>query len=121
MHVKIYEYNKCSTCKNALNYLTAKGINFEKVAIVEKPPSIKELKLMLGYLKNKNGSIKNLFNTSGELYRQLNIKDKLNSGMSETDSLKLLSENGKLIKRPFLLTQTSGTVGFKIDEWNKLF
>lgn len=79
-----------------------------------------ELKKMLQYLKEDGGSIKNLFNTSGQVYRELKISDKLKTGMTEAEALKLLSENGKLIKRPFLLTDTGGVVGFKPEAWTPL-
>lgn len=64
------------------------------------------------------GEIKKLFNTSGQQYRELKIKDKLNS-MSVQDAISLLSGNGKLIKRPFLISDSFGTVGFKETEWSE--
>ena len=118
--IKIYEYSKCSTCRNALKFLDAKKIEYKKIPIVDQPPSITELKEMLGYLKAEGKTIKNLFNTSGEQYRALNISQKLKDGMAEADALKLLSTNGKLIKRPFLLTGKNGSVGFQKEIWNKL-
>ena len=121
MSTKVYEYSNCSTCKKALKFLTDKKISFEKIAIVEQPPTIKELKKMLGHLEKAGGSLKNLFNTSGQVYREMEISEKLKAGMSEDEALKLLSQNGKLIKRPFLLTSESGTVGFKEETWKKLF
>ena len=72
---------------------------------------------MLGYIKKQGGSIKNLFNTSGVQYRELKIADKLKSGLSDEEALQLLSKNGKLIKRPFALTKTTGVVGFKEEVW----
>lgn len=75
---------------------------------------------MLGYLEAKGSDFKKLFNTSGVMYREMQISEKIKSGMTEAEALKLLSENGKLVKRPFLLTGTSGTVGFNEAEWNKL-
>ncbi len=120
MPIKIYEYSACSTCKQALKFLDAKGIKYDRVPIVDQPPSLKELKSMLDFVKADGGSLKNLFNTSGVQYRELGIADKLKSGMTEAAALKLLSENGKLIKRPFLLTPKSGAVGFKPESWSKL-
>lgn len=119
--IKIYEYKQCSTCVKALKFLDAKGVKYEKIAIVEKPPTKTELKKMIGFLKEKGGTFKNLFNTSGQLYREFDISTKLKNGMSEAEALELLSANGKLVKRPFVLTDNSGTVGFKEDEWKKLF
>lgn len=118
--MKIYEYAGCSTCKQALKYLDAKGAKYERVAIVDNPPSLKELKQMLTHLETAGGSFKNLFNTSGVQYRELGIADKIKSGMTESEALKLLSQNGKLIKRPFLLTDKGGTVGFKQEAWERL-
>ncbi len=120
MKIKIYEYSGCSTCKKALKFLDSKKISYTKFAIVETPPTLRELKQMLAYLKAANGSLKNLFNTSGVQYRELKIADKLKAGMSEAEALKLLSQNGKLIKRPFLLTENSGVVGFNEPIWASL-
>jgi arsenate reductase len=113
--IKFFEYSKCSTCNNALRFLDKAGVKFQKISIVDHPPSIKELKVMLGYL----GSIKKLFNTSGLVYREMKLSEKL-PNMSEADALVLLSSNGKLIKRPFLLADNFGVVGFKESEWKTL-
>ncbi len=118
--VKIYEYKNCSTCQKALKYLDSKKISYQKFAIVETPPSLAELKLMLQYVKDQGGTFKNLFNTSGVQYRELKMSDKIKTGLSESDALKLLSKNGKLIKRPFLLLKNNGAVGFKTEQWSKL-
>lgn len=120
MAIKVYEYSKCSTCQKALRFLDQNKVKYTKLPIVEQPPSPAELKKMLGYLKAAGGSFKNLFNTSGVQYRELGLSEKIKSGMTEHDALELLSKNGKLIKRPFILTSNSGTVGFKEDVWKKL-
>ncbi len=75
---------------------------------------------MLGYLKKEGSSFKNLFNTSGLQYRELKISDKIKAGMTEDEAITLLSKNGKLIKRPFLLTDKNGVVGFKQEAWKEL-
>ena len=121
MALKVYEYKNCSTCVKALKYLDKKGIAYERVPIVETPPSTKELKLMLAILKENGGSIQNLFNTSGQVYRELKVGDQLKAGMTEAEAIQLLSKNGKLIKRPFALGPNVGTVGFKEEVWKKLF
>ena len=118
--MKIYEYKKCSTCVKAVQFLEKKGVAFERVEIVEQPPTVAELKQMLAYLVADGGSLKNLFNTSGQQYRELGVAEKFKDGMTEAEALKLLSQNGKLIKRPFLLTGKTGTVGFKEDLWKKI-
>jgi arsenate reductase len=71
---------------------------------------------MLGHL---GGELKKLFNTSGQVYREMKLGEKLPT-MSEAQALKLLAANGKLIKRPFLLAARGGAVGFKEAEWKKL-
>ena len=119
MGIKIFEYNNCSTCKKALKYLDANKLRYEKIAIVETPPKLSELKQMLKYLKEQGKAIKNLFNTSGQVYREMNLSEKMKD-LSEDELLALLSENGKLIKRPFLMTDKNGTVGFNEAEWKKL-
>jgi arsenate reductase-like glutaredoxin family protein len=75
---------------------------------------------MLGYLKASGKTFKNLFNTSGEQYRALKIGDRIKAGMTEQEAIALLAKNGKLIKRPFLLTAKGGTTGFQAETWNDL-
>ncbi len=120
MKIKVYEFKNCSTCQKALKFLASKKISYDKIAIVDQPPSMTELKKMLDYLKADGESFKKLFNTSGIQYRELNISEKIKSGMTEKEALELLAKNGKLIKRPFLLTENSGTVGFREDQWKNL-
>ena len=117
MKTKIYQYNKCSTCVKALKYLDSKKISYETAHIVDQPPTLAALKQMLVHLKNRGGTFKNLFNTSGVQYRELKIADKIKAGLNESESLLLLSKNGKLIKRPFLLTKDNGAVGFDEKVW----
>jgi arsenate reductase len=120
MAIKIYEYAGCSTCKKALKYLDARKKKYERVPIVEQPPTVSEIKAMLGYLKANGKTFKNLFNTSGEQYRALKIGDRIKAGMTEQEAIALLSKNGKLIKRPFLLTPKGGATGFQAETWDKL-
>jgi arsenate reductase len=120
MSIKIYEFKNCDTCRKALQYLDQRKISYLKIAIVDQPPTLAELKKMLSYIKSAGGTFKNLFNTSGVQYRELNISDKIKSGMTENEALELLSKNGKLIKRPFLLTNDAGVVGFKKEIWEGL-
>ncbi len=116
---KLYQYGPCSTCKNALKFLE----NHSKLGVIETfdikthPPSPRELKKMLQFM---NGEIKKLFNTSGLLYRELKLSQKLPK-MTEEEGIQLLSANGMLIKRPFLLGKFAGTVGFKEAVWKKIF
>ena len=112
----VYVYSKCSTCKNALTYLEKRKIHFIRKEITETPPTIAELKKMLKFM---NGNIKRLFNTSGQLYRELKLNEKLEN-MSEQEAFDLLSKNGMLVKRPFLLSDKFGLVGFKEKEWENI-
>lgn len=114
--VKFYQYPKCSTCRKAQKFLENNGIEFQNINIVETPPKKTELKKMLD---SYDGEIKRLFNTSGVQYRELKIKDKIKD-MSQKEAFDLLSSNGKLVKRPFLLSDSENLVGFKEDEWSQL-
>lgn len=116
MTPRVYEYEGCSTCRQALKWLDARKIAYERVPIVEKPPKPAELKTMLGY----TGDIRKLFNTSGLVYRAMGLGRKLPT-MSEADALALLAKDGKLVKRPFVLLDGKGLVGFKEEEWKAAF
>lgn len=117
--IRVYEYSKCSTCVKALKFLEAHKVSFEKRAIVETPPSVTDLKKALAALKKNGQGLKQLFNTSGVQYRELGIANRLET-MSEAEALKLLSENGKLVKRPLLIGDDLCLVGFKPDAWKVL-
>ena len=114
--LKVYEDKGCGTCRKALKWLEAKGIQYEKIPIREQPPSKTELKRML---KIYEGNLRRLFNTSGGDYKELNLKDKL-PALSEAQAINLLAGNGNLIKRPFVLMKNGGVVGFKEEEWAAL-
>lgn len=113
----LYLYSKCSTCQKALRYLRDKNVNFSIKEIVLETPSMEELTTMLTFQK---GQIKKLFNTSGQLYRSLLLSDKLPQ-MTQNQALSLLQTDGMLIKRPFLLGNQFGLVGFNETEWSKVF
>jgi arsenate reductase len=115
--LKVYHYPKCSTCKNALKWLKAKGLEYVEEDIKSSPPSDAELKAML---KVYEGELRKLFNTSGMDYRALGLKDQLPT-MSEKDAFALLRSNGMLVKRPFVLGEGLGVVGFKEKEWTEKF
>ncbi len=117
MSLKIYQYAKCSTCRKALQFLEAHSIEHTAIPIREQPPSKTELKMML---EAYDGEIKKLFNTSGMDYRALGIKDQLPS-MSNAQAIELLSGNGNLIKRPFVVSKSRMLVGFKEDVWSQAF
>ena len=113
--MKLYVYAKCSTCKKAMAWLTARGIDFEEVAIKETQPTVRELKAMQAIY---GGELRRLFNTSGMDYRALGLKDQLPT-MSDADGYALLRSNGMLVKRPFLIGDGVGIVGFREKEWEE--
>ena len=111
----VYCYQKCSTCRDALKWLDQHGIAYQVRAIRETPPSVAELRSALRAL---GGDVRKLFNTSGLDYRALGMKDRLPT-LSETEALELLSNNGNLVKRPFLVGAATALVGFKPDLWTR--
>ena len=115
MPLKLYQYDRCGTCRKARQWLDAQGLAYEALDITQTPPSQEELQLMLTY---QDGQIRKLFNTSGQRYRELKLSDRLASLATE-DALALLAADGKLIKRPFLLTASTGLVGFRELEWSQ--
>lgn len=117
MKLKVYSYKKCSTCVKALKFLDSKKVDAQVIDITEQAPTQKELETML---KNYDGELKRLFNTSGVAYRENNIKDKLPT-MTTKQAISMLSKNGRLVKRPFVLKGAKGVVGFKEAEWKELF
>ncbi|MBI3564665.1 MAG: arsenate reductase family protein [Elusimicrobia bacterium] len=116
MKPKIYEYEGCSTCRKALKFLDAKGVAYERVPIVTSPPTKAELKAMLGLV----GDRRKLFNASGLLYREMGMGERLKT-LTDEQALDLLSKHGKLVKRPFVLLEGRGLLGFKEDEWKAAF
>lgn len=111
--MKVYAYEKCSTCTKALAYLRSTGRAFETLPIREQPPTKAELRTML---KIYEGHLGRLFNTSGKDYRALGLGAKLKS-LDEAAALDLLAKNGNLVKRPFVLAGNTGAVGFNLKEW----
>ena len=109
----IIEYPKCSTCKKAVAFLEKHNLDFATRNIKEDTPSKDELQKIISL---SNLDIDKFFNTSGLVYRELNLKEKLKD-MSFEEKLTLLSSNGMLIKRPILVTDEFALVGFKEKEW----
>ncbi|MFR2533969.1 MAG: arsenate reductase family protein [Clostridia bacterium] len=108
-------YPKCSTCQKAKRWLEQKEILFQERHIVEENPTEEELKK---WIKVSQKEIKKWFNTSGLKYKQLNLKEKLDS-MKEEEKIKLLASDGMLIKRPILINEKFVLNGFKEAEWEK--
>lgn len=113
----IYVYSKCSSCQKALKFLKEKNIQFIQRQLPIERPTIEELELML---KHQNGDLKRLFNTSGQLYKEMELSLKLKNTPLE-EALKLLNTHGMLIKRPFLISDSLGLTGFNTENWAKIF
>ena len=109
-------YPKCSTCRNAKKWLDANHIEYEERLIKENNPTEVEI---TEWLHKSGYPIKRFFNTSGNLYKELQLKDKL-STMSEDEQIKLLATDGMLVKRPILVGGDTVLLGFKEEEWNKV-
>ncbi|MCI8646536.1 MAG: arsenate reductase family protein [Firmicutes bacterium] len=113
--MKVYCYAKCTTCKKALKWLDEQGKEYELIDIKENHPDKEALKDAW----QKSGlPLKRFFNTSGLLYREMGLKDKLAS-MSEEEQLELLASDGMLVKRPMIITEDTVLTGFKQAEWEQ--
>lgn len=109
------EYPKCSTCRKAKKWLEDNNIEFIDRMIVEENPTKEELK---EWYKKSGLKLNKFFNTSGKLYREMNLKDKIKTA-SEDELLEILSTNGMLVKRPLVIKDDSILVGFKEEEWTE--
>lgn len=107
------EYPKCTTCRKAKKYLVDKGINFTARDIKEDNPTETEIR---EWQPKSGKELKAFFNTSGQIYRSEQLKDRLPS-MSEEEKISLLAANGMLVKRPILVLPDTVLVGFKEAEW----
>lgn len=116
MKAKIYTLKTCDSCRKATKWLKENDIAFEELAIRDQPPGLQDL---AGALEDLGEDIRKLFNTSGQDYRTLNLKEKLPT-LSKKQALELLASNGNLIKRPFLITKNKTLVGFNPSIWQKL-
>jgi len=116
MEITVLCYSKCSTCKKALKWLDSNGIKYTERSIKEENPSKEELS---GWYKRSGLPLKRFFNTSGTLYREMQLKDRL-SGMSEDEQLELLATDGMLVKRPLVVSDNAVLTGFKENEWKVL-
>ena len=106
-------YPRCTTCQKAKKWLDENNLEYTERHIVENNPTYDELK---EWYKKSGLPIKKFFNTSGLLYKEMQLKDKL-PGMSEEDQLELLATNGMLVKRPLVVSDGFVLVGFKEAEW----
>ncbi len=113
--IKVYCYDSSSTCKKALSWLEANNVKYEKIDIKTNHPD----EITLQELYKKSGlPLKKFFNTSGILYREQKLSEKLPS-MTEQEKLKLLASDGMLVKRPLLVCADTVIPGFKEKEWRE--
>lgn len=113
MTLRVYHYPACSTCKKALKFLDDHGLSHERIHIVETPPS----EAMLADWVGRSGlQTRAFFNTSGQSYREGGFKDRLPS-LSDGDAIAALAADGKLIKRPLVVSPDRVLVGFREEEW----
>lgn len=110
------QYPKCSTCKKAKKWLDEHNVEYTDRHIVEENPTYDEIKK---WYEKSGLPLKKFFNTSGMLYKEMHLKDKLPT-MSQEDQIKLLSTNGMLVKRPLVISEDKILVGFKEAEWKGL-
>lgn len=109
------EYPKCSTCQRAKKWLDTHHITYTERHIVKENPTYDELK---EWYERSGLPLKKFFNTSGMVYREMQLKDKLVT-MSEEEQLKLLASNGMLVKRPLIVAEDKVLIGFKEAEWTE--
>lgn len=113
--IKIIQYPKCSTCKKAVKFLQDNNVEFESRDIKENNPTAEELKK---WHEMSGLPLKRFFNTSGLMYKELGLKDKLPQ-MSEEEQYELLATDGMLVKRPILVGEDYVLVGFKEADWSE--
>lgn len=116
MSILFIEYPKCTTCIKAKKFLKEMGVDFEGRHIVENNPTVVELNQWI----DKSGlELKKFFNTSGKLYKEMNLKDKIKE-MSREECVELLATNGMLVKRPILVKDDKVLVGFKEEQYKEI-
>ena len=113
--MKFYGYKKCSTVKKAKKWLEENNLKFEEIDLVDTPPTKEEIRKIY---ENSDYELKKFFNTSGVKYRELGLKDVLKTA-TEEEMLELLASDGKLIKRPLLVTEDKVLIGFKENEYKE--
>ena len=110
------EYPPCSTCRKAKNFLDERGISYTDRHIRDDRPTYEELKL---WHQRSGMPLKKFFNTSGQLYKVMALKEKLPT-MSQEEQLQLLAGDGMLVKRPLVILEDQVLVGFKQDQWEQV-
>lgn len=107
------EYPKCTTCQKAKKWLDDNGVDYVARHIKEDNPTYEELKI---WTSESGVELRKFFNTSGLLYKSMNLKEKL-PAMSDEEKLRLLASDGMLVKRPLIVTDNSVIIGFRESEW----
>jgi arsenate reductase len=115
--LKVYHYPTCSTCRSAIKGLKAYGYELELHDIKATPPTAEELSEIIPL---SGLPIAKWFNVSGEVYRELGLKDKL-SAMSYEDKIMLLAANGMLIKRPIVISDAQVTIGYRAEDFERMW
>ena len=109
------QYPPCSTCKKAKSFLDEQGASYTARHIKDENPSYEELK---AWVEMSGLPLKKFFNTSGLLYKSMNLKEKLPT-MTEEEQLRLLASDGMLVKRPILVTEKAVLTGFREEAWKE--
>ncbi len=117
MAIQFIQYPKCSTCKKAQKWLDTEGIAYDNIHIVEQTPTKEQL---AAFYATSGLPLKKFFNTSGNKYKELGLKDKL-ANMSEDEQLALLASDGMLIKRPIVTDGKKLTIGFKESDFLEIW
>jgi arsenate reductase len=117
MTVTYYHYPKCGTCRNAKKWLDEHEVTYQAIDIVDSPPSKEDLR---SFYKASGLELKKFFNTSGKKYRELGLKDKVNTA-SEDELLDILASDGMLIKRPLTTDGEKVTLGFKEEVFGEVW
>ncbi|MBQ8161554.1 MAG: arsenate reductase family protein [Clostridia bacterium] len=111
--MKVYCYDRCSTCRKALSWLDGRGIDYLKIDIKTEHPDVETLR---AYVKTSGLPLKRFFNTSGGVYREMGLGQRLKD-MPEEEQLALLASDGMLVKRPLAVGDDFVLVGFREEEW----
>ncbi len=114
--VLFVEYPRCTTCKKAKRWLDEHGVAYEDRHIVEQNPTAAELQ---AWHQQSGLPVRRFFNTSGKVYREQNIKSRLDAGMSEQECYELLAQDGMLVKRPIVVGEGFVLVGFREADWQE--
>ncbi|OUM99829.1 MAG: hypothetical protein BAA02_04855 [Paenibacillaceae bacterium ZCTH02-B3] len=115
--MKVYYHAACGTCRKAIGHLKSLDVPLELVPLKESPPSEEELRQLIA---QSGLPVRKWFNTSGEAYRSMGLKERL-EGMPEEEQIALLAGNGMLIKRPVVTDGRSVTVGYREEEFNRVW